>query len=146
MSLASKFKTDATKVVDGVWFEFDPNKDGTVPRFRLARTSKQNKKYKKALRNYSKRFIDEDGKAIESNEENDTEAEQALLMIFCDAVLLEWENVQLNDDGVNFPFSQENAVKLLGSVEWGDLYDDLTKKAADASKFRAKLVAAETKN
>lgn len=145
MSLKSQFKTDTTAARDGVWINYSPNSDGTVPGFRLARMSKQNKRYTAKMRDATKAHEGDDG-LVNFDNIPEAEAEALLLDVFVDTVLLEWRNVQPEDDGVVLEYSKENATKLLGSDDWADLYGDLSTKARKAATFRQKALEAQAKN
>lgn len=146
MTLASMYRTDTHAVTDGVWHDYPANTDGTVPGFKLARTSRQNKRWAKALRAHAKRFTDDEGRPITPTDETEDDAHKALQQVFFDAVLLEWRNFQPNDDGVAVPYSRQAAAAILGSDEWFDLYSDLNDRAAKAAYYRQKTVELEAKN
>lgn len=105
MSLRDKYKTDSDAVRAGVWFEFDANPDGTVPAFKLAFIGKSNKRYTAAVRKWTSRFEDENGVPDFANLAEE-EADQALLAIFADTVLLDWRNFQPEEDGINLEYSR----------------------------------------
>lgn len=145
MSLKDKFKTDGTAARDGVWFDYVANSDGSVPGFKLARMSKQNKKYAAAMRKVSMRYEDDNGVA-DFTALNEGEAEAMLLDVFLDTVLLDWRNFQPDDNGVTMAFDRGNAKAILGSDEWSDLLDDLNSKARKAASFRQKALTVQAKN
>lgn len=147
MSLKQKFKTDTDAANDGVWFDYDgqPNDDKTVPGFKLARKSGQNKSYAKAMREFTKEHTTEDG-ITDFNDLSEAEAEAVELDVFVNALLIEWRNFQPDDDGKALPFSQENAKKIFGDLDWSDLYKDLARKCGLASAYKAKQLKAEAKN
>lgn len=147
MSLKSKFKTDSTAAREGVWFDYSsaPNADGSVPGFKLARTSKHNKRYTAAIRKFSEKYQGENG-AVDFSSLNEEESDKILLRVFIDTVLLDWRNFQPDDDGKNLDFSKDNALAILGSDDWSDLYIDLNDKARAASNFRQKAIEAQAKN
>jgi hypothetical protein len=125
------FKTDSNKVADGVWFWYSKNSDGSVPGFLLSRSTRQNIRYAKAIREYQERYNVSDVHQLD-----EAEAERSMLELFVDSVLLSWQNVQPEDDGVELPYTRENALRLLGNSDWFDLYNDLTVKASKAENFR----------
>lgn len=141
MSIKS-FKSSPDAAINGVWFEYPTNKDKTIPRFKLARMSKQNKEYAKLLR----QKIKPHQRSLELEIMSDDEQDAIFLEVFVDRILLGWEHIQPNDDGVEIDFNRENALKLLSDPEWQDLYDDLYAKAAKAAGFRGALDEAEAKN
>lgn len=145
MSLKDKFKTDPNAAREGVWFEYPANADGTVPAFKLARMSKHNKRYSAAMRKVSAKYENDSGIA-DFSALNEVEAEEMLLDVFLDTVLLDWRNVQPEDDGKPIAYSRDAAKTLLGSDEWIDLYSDLNDKARRAASFREKALTAQAKN
>lgn len=144
MSL-TKFKSDPTKATVGVWVEYPANKDGTIPRFRLARMNKQNRAYSKALRKSSEKFTADKG-VLDFDAIPEKEAEDMLLNVFVTTILLGWENVQPEDDGKSIDFNENNAKLLLGDPAWVDLYDDLQAKAGNIARYRQEILEAEAKN
>lgn len=142
MSLFSQFKTNSSKEAEGFWFEDTGvvNADKTVPGFLLARASRGNPKFAKATEAVSKKF--------KRQLENDLLSNDAALQInkalFLDTVLLGWRNVQPADDGVELPFTRENADWLI--AELPDLYDLLEAAARKASNFRDAEVEDDAKN
>ena len=144
MSLKSKFKTNSNSVTQGVWVEYkdSPNEDGSVPKFKVARQSGQNKNYSKALRTHSKK-----AKAKGKLENmSDEESNLLLLNVFVDSILLGWENFQPNDDGVSLEFSALNATAIFGDPDWYDFYQEIQNAAEDISTFNREDVEEEAKN
>lgn len=137
MSLRSQFKTDPKAVVEGVWHSFDANPDGSIPRFLVARTSFSNPKYAKAV---------SDAKAKNGDRTLSEEQERQQNNEIFLSVLLNWEHVQPEDDGVELPFSNENAEKLLLDPHWFDLLIELRGKAMATSSFLAHKQEAIAKN
>lgn len=147
MSLAKKFKTDTTAANEGVWFDYadTPNEDGTVPGFKLARKSAQNKAYSRAMREFTKEHTTEEGVADFSTLSED-EAERVELDVFSSALLLDWRNFQPNDDGKEVKFTREAAKEIFGNPDWQDLYKDLARKCGQATAYKAKQLKVEAKN
>ena len=147
MSLKKKFKTDSNAANEGVWFDFTecPNEDGTVPGFKLARKTGQNKAYSRAMREFTKEHTTEEGVA-DFSDLSEEEAEAVELDVFCSALLLEWRNFQPNDDGKAMDYSRENAKAIFGDPDWTDLYKDLARKCGQASAYKSAQLKAEAKN
>jgi len=147
MSLKKKFKTDTNAANEGVWFDFEdaPNEDGTVPGFKLARKTGQNKAYSKAMREFTKEHTTEEGVADFSSL-SETEAEAVELDVFVNALLIDWRNFQPEDDGKAIDFTAEAAKAVFGDPDWSDLYKDLARKCGQASAYKAKQLKAEAKN
>lgn len=141
MSL-NKFRTDPSLAKEGVWVEVARNTDDTPVRFKLARMSRHNPKYLKKLRDVGEVHApDGDWNLIP-----EAKGDELSLEVFIDVVLLEWENVQLNDDGVALPYSKENAYSLFGNPEFVDLYEELKVRAQTAATFRHKKLEEAAKN
>lgn len=141
MSMKSQFKTDPTKVRDGVWFgegDYEKNSDGTQPEFLIARISAGNPKYSKELL----RYVDLNGDRKLSEEENQQQGAELLV----DTVLLGWKNFQPEDNGVVIPYTRENAMKIVGDPAWLDLVIDIRSKALKSTKYRAEQAERKTKN
>lgn len=149
MSLKDKYKTDATAARDGVWFDFTalPNNDGSVPGFKLARMTKQNKKYSAALRKVTNGVdIDPDTGLPDMSTMDSDKSDKLVLDVFLDTVLLDWRNFQPEDNGAVLAYSREAALALFSSEDWADLYNDLAGKAQKASGFRERSLEAQAKN
>lgn len=148
MSLKSKFKTDAQAANEGVWVDYadSPNKDGSIPGFRIARLSQQNTKYTAAMRKTTKGMqITADGTVI-LEETDDNEADKVMLEAFVDTLLTDWRNFQPEDDGNNIPYSRDMAKLIFGNPDWLDLYVDLMAKTKKMAIFQTKAQVAEAKN
>lgn len=145
MSLKNKFKTDSAAVAEGVWVEFEANEDGTIPGFKLGFASKQNKEYTKAMRKLSANYTDEMG-VVSFDSLPEEQAEKLVLEVFADTILKDWRNIQPEDNGVELPFTRENAIALLGSPDWQALYDVLTAKSKKITNFQQRSLVAQAKN
>ena len=147
MSLKKKFKTDATAANDGVWFDYpgQPNEDGTVPGFKLARKGSQNKAYTKAMREFTKAHTNEEG-VFDTDDMGEEEGEAVELSVFVEGLLIEWRNFQPNDDGKVLEFNEANARTIFGDGDWFDLRSDLAKRCGHADAFKAAQLKAEAKN
>lgn len=126
MSLRSKFKSDPALSREGKWFYYpnEPNKDGSVPGVKLARISANNPRYMKLVKDLAEA---NNGK-VPDDKDNE---------LFVDAIIIDWANIQPNDDGVNLTFTRENALTLFSDPAWLDLRDDWRAKAIDIANFRA---------
>lgn len=130
-----QFKQDGAKANDGVWFDYPANADGTIPRVRLAREGRSNKRWLAVFREVTK-DLDTDNL---SGEQDFTVGVE----VFSKAVALGWENIQPNDDGVVLDDTVEARIKLLGDPDWTDFYTDLKDKANARDNFKAKEKAAK---
>lgn len=144
MSLKQKFKTSSDAARDGVWVEYTAhaNADGTIPAFKLARMSRQNKKYQLALRS----VLEAQGGDLETSVRDEEALEKALFRAFIDTILLDWRNFQPEDDGLDLPYSKAAAEEIFLNPDWIDLFGDLTDKAARNATFREKALEAQAKN
>jgi hypothetical protein len=133
MSLKSQFKTEAALVRDGTWFDVTTNSDGSKCRVKLRRSGRGNPLWGIAFREQTK---DVDTEAL-------TPQEDAVIMgrTMAQAAVVDWENMQPEDDGVNLEFSVENATNLLTDPDWLDLLTDWQAKASDIKGFQEKREA-----
>jgi hypothetical protein len=140
MGLRSRFKTDVAAVQSGVWFDmpFARNADGSVPGFKLARFGLANPKYQKALA----LFIEQAGDLETVSDEQDRERSTRF---FVDFAVMDWRNVQPEDDGVELKFSKDAATEILNSWDWVDLLNWLRQRASEQEGFKAKEADATAK-
>ncbi len=115
-------ETDTQKEVDGVW---RPYKDGSE--LLIARIG--NDRYRSLLRRKVK-----SNRAVLDNEDDlaDKVGEQVVLEAMSRTILLGWKGIQVN--GEDFPYSPENALKLLTASR--EFRDAVRNYADDAEAFR----------
>ena len=130
-----KFKQDGKVANEGKWFDFDANADGTIPRVKLAREGRSNKRWLATFRDVTK-DLDTDNLSAEEDFGIGVE-------VFCKAVVLAWENIQPNDDGVTLADDVSARITLLSDPDWTDFYTDLKDKANLRTNFVAKEKAAK---
>lgn len=130
-----KFKQDGSKANEGVWFDYPANADSTIPRVKLAREGRSNKKWLATFRDVTK---DLDTDNLSAEEDFATGVE-----VFSRAVILAWENIQPNDDGNALEDTVEARIALLGDPDWTDFYTDLKDKANKRENFANKEKAAK---
>ena len=118
------FETDRAAEQEGVWVEYSANDDGTVPGFKLARAAASNSHYKRVL----ERKMRPHRRALELKAMSDAKAEELLMEVFVEALLLDWRNVQ-DRDGAVLAYCNEEAIQLMRDLP--DLYADLNTKAQD---------------
>lgn len=133
----SQFKTDVGLVTDGAWFAYDANKDGTIPRVKLARLSAVNPKYARLLKAMQ---------AQPGDNMSDEEADKRASVLFVDSCVIVWEHFQPNDDGKEIPFSRDTALQLINDPAWRDLSNDWRNKATAINGFAAKSLEDTIKN
>lgn len=127
MSLFEQYGTDAKKEAEGVEVTFPPNKDGTLPTFVVAATSKNNQKYAKALEAATKPY------RRNMDAMQPEVAERIYRDVFVKTVLKGWSNVQ-DKDGNAIPYSREAALDLFEKLP--RLYDELNSRAGSIDLFR----------
>lgn len=120
------------------------NTDGTIPTFKVLRASMQNKKYAKAIRELNDKVLSTYG-VSSSDQLTDEQNEEIDVNVFIEAVLVGWENVEL-EDGVKYPYSIENAKALFLNPDWFDLISKIKLGASLAKGFNPDLVSKITKN
>lgn len=151
MSLRKKYKTNSTAANDGVWLKFAdaPNANGTVPGFKVARRSTQNKAYQRAMREVANEYMTDEGK-VDMSGLSDEAAEALELRTFVDTILLDWENffpeATDEDDGKELAYTKDAARKVFSNPDWSDLLADINKRAGSQSSFREQVAKADAKN
>ena len=139
MSLFKQFETNKTAEQDGIWVEYGPNEDGTVPGFKIARAGKSNKKWAKAIERATKPHR----RLMELGTLDNAVAEKLMRGVFVEAILIDWRNVR-DKDGKELQLNKVNAENLFEALP--ELYDDLNDKANKAAMFRDEALETEAKN
>jgi hypothetical protein len=139
MSIFEQFGTSKELEKKGVRIPYGKNKDGSEMAFFIRRMSKSNKKYTKGFAESTKPYQ----RQIEMDMLKEETADEILMNVFVDTVLVGWENIQQND-GTVILFDHDNAVSLF--TELPDLYADLVEKSKKASLFREIAIEEITKN
>jgi hypothetical protein len=147
MGLRKNNKTDVTLENEGVEIPVDMNDHNKQPIvIRIARMSKSNKRYAKALELATRPHQS----AIE-NETLDNELGDTILReVFVDTILLSWKNLPKSEltgddkDTAELPFSRENALALF--EELPGVYDDWVARAKKVSNFREAVRTVAAKN
>lgn len=107
--------------------------------FTLARAGGQNMKFKKAAQAKFKPYEF----AIANDALSERQAQELVVDVFVDTVLLGWRNVY-GRDKVLIPYSKEAAIKLL--LDLPDLFLRLQNEASTMSNFRKKGIEEVAKN
>jgi hypothetical protein len=139
MSLFDTYETNAEKESEGVEVPMPEatNKDGSVPTFILASTSRANQKYAKALEKATKPFR-------RNMDAMSTEVGNQLYQeVFIKTVLKGWRNVQTKN-GEEITFTAANAKQLFETLP--RLYDQLNEKASSIELFQDAQREEEAKN
>lgn len=139
MSLFKQFATNKEAEQDGIWVEYGPNDDGTIPGFKISRAGKSNKKWAKAIERATKPHR----RAMELGTMDNTVAEKLMQGVFIESILTDWRNVQ-GKDGKALQLTKESATSLFEALP--ELYDDLNDKANKAAIFRDEALENEAKN
>lgn len=139
MSLYKNFATESDKEVNGVEIPFEPNDDGSVPTFIIARSGGGNKPYLKALKDATKPY--ERQIALKTL---DAETDAMIYKkVFASYVIKGWQNVQ-DENGAPLAYTAANAVKLMSDLP--DLYSILQSQSNEAALFRKTVVEEQSKN
>lgn len=141
-----KFKTSPKLVNEGIKIAVKEwgNTDGTIPVFTVRRASMQNKAYAKAIRELNDKVLLKYGVAS-TDDLTDAQNEEIDLDVFIDAVLVGWENLEI-EDGVKYEYSRENAVALFSNEELFDVTSRIKVGASLSKGFNPDLVSKITKN
>jgi hypothetical protein len=138
MSIYQSFGTDKALEQTGIWIVVDTYNDKEV-RFKISRMSRTNKSYVACF----DRKIEPYRRQIELDKLPADKNHRITLEVFCESVLLAWENVvDLNGKEIEYTF--ENACKLMNDLP--DLYTLLVGKANSAASFKDKSLDIVTKN
>lgn len=149
VSLRESFKTDLESANKGITVELsaNPNNDegNTVPSFKVARYSMQNKEFAKAVRKVNDNALKKYG-VLSLEKLRPEQSREMSLEIFVEAVLKGWSNFQPETDGVNLEYSKGNAKEIFGDEAWFDLYERLQKESMAQDNFSKELAEASAKN
>jgi hypothetical protein len=138
-SLFQNFKMDTVKELEGVEIPFAPNKDGSVPTFKISRITPSNHKYTKMMERETKPYR----RQIELKTLDDMLAQHIAMKVFVYSILQGWSNVHdANDTPISF--SPENAMLLFEQLP--DLYQELNSQANNAALFRLEEIELAAKN
>lgn len=120
----SEIETDTQKEIDGVW---RPYKDGSE--LLIARIG--NEKYRSLLRRKVK-----SNRAVLDNEDDlaDKVGEAVVLEAISSTILLGWKGINVN--GAEYPYTPENALKLLKASR--EFREAVRNYADDAEAYRKK--------
>jgi len=135
MSIYEQYKT----VDDAITIKFKANDDGTIPSFKIGRTSRNNtlwaKTFEATFRPYKNELAD--GTISESD------ANRLNIIVFITAILKGWENIQ-DSTGSNIEYNEENATKLFNDLP--DLFQKLSFESSKMDNFLASNLKADAKN
>jgi hypothetical protein len=134
MSIYEMYGTDKEKEENGIWIHY-----GKDISFKVARASKVNAKYGKALERLMKPYQ----KQIRLNTLSDDVASNVMIEAFCEGILLDWKGVT-NKEGEEMKYSKENAIKLMNDLP--DLFEDLQEQSNSMTLFKEEELQENAKN
>jgi hypothetical protein len=134
MGVYRNFATNDAAETEGVILDF-----GGGEKIRIARAGGGNKAYAKALEKATAPFRRE----IQLNVLTEEQATEIARQVYADAVIRGWEGLK-DRDGKPFPYSKENAVRLL--MDLPELFQDLREQATNLALFRQAIDEADAKN
>ena len=139
MSIFKLYQTSKSLETEGVWIEYPENKDGTIPAFKLARMSRNNKNYLKTVEEKTRPYK----RQIELNAIKPSQADEMMLDIFTSAILIDWRNIK-KTNGEGIVYSKDEAKDLMKMLP--DLYEDLQEKAKEIQFFIDATMENDSKN
>lgn len=139
MSIYKQFKTNKAAEEEGIIVKFQANDDGTIPSFKIGRTSQSNVKWLKTFEAKTRPYK----KDIAAKAMSEEEAHKLNVDIFVSAILQGWENIQ-DEKGKNIPFTAENATKLLNDLP--ELYATLNEHSSKMENFLEANLKDDEKN
>lgn len=146
-SLRDAFKTDIKSASEGIEIKLNQfkNEDETVPTFKIAIKSAQNKKWLERARKVNSTLIAKYGvtNPEDLTAEQDREAD---VQLFVETILLGWENFEPDEDNVKLPYNKENAMKIFNDMQWHFLYQRLNTESSKQENFSFKMLDKIAKN
>ena len=132
-SIYDAFKTSSEAENDGQWFNYGVGPLGQPQRFKLARKSRSNKAYARAVQ----RHLDKYGPQLEARTMDEDTADDLLLDVFCRTILVDWSGIpDPEDPDKPLPYSVEAAKELMRALP--ALYEELNSRAENREYFLAK--------
>lgn len=138
-SLYAQFTTDAKIEKEGVILQYGTNSKNLPIGIRVARAGGANQAFNKRMEIKSKPYR----RQIQTETIERKTLEKLVLEVFCETVVLDWENVE-DADGNEMPFNYDNAVKLFTDLP--DLFADVQEQASKSALFRAEIREAAAGN
>ncbi len=133
MSVYKSFRTDKNLESAGIIIDYGDFK------FTIARAGGSNKKFNKMI----KLKVEPVKRALNVGTLPDERAEEIMMEVYAESVVLGWENVTDENDKP-LKFSKENCLKLFKDLP--DLFYDLKEQAEKSLLFREVVKEQETKN
>lgn len=139
MSIYSMYKTSKEKENDGIWVSFGLNSKNKETRVKLARATRTNAKYSKALERLTKPHKRQKELGTLSPEiEN-----EIVLKAFAEAIVLDWENME-DENLKDMKYTKENVIKVLQDLP--DFFNDLVDLTTKADIFKEEELQENAKN
>lgn len=132
MDLRKNFDTEKDLIKEGIWIDFNGG------RFLVAYAGNLNPKWVKI----AERVYKPHRYAVDHDILSEELAEELNAQIFVEAVLLDWQNVEL--DGEKLPYSRENAKRVL--KEFPILWQGLREQATKVSNYRKADIETDSGN
>lgn len=139
MTLYKQFKADSDAEANGVWLTYGETDDKKPIRFLVARAGGSNIRFNKALEKKSRPYR----RQIQSGTILPETLNQITLEVYCESIILNWENVQ-SEDGKELSFNKENCMQLMTDLP--DLYDDIVGQSQRLAVFKAEAEKEDAKN
>ena len=126
-------RLDMNKVTEGVWVTYpEPNDDGSEFRVQLAMLGSANINYAKRLN----AIVRPVRRKMELGTLSEEEGRTLYRKAFIEQILLNWEHCQPDDDGIELPFSKDNAEQFLSDLANATIYDWMIGEATLVEHFR----------
>ena len=133
MANINRVKTDLSKERDGIWIEF-------IMGIRLKIARARNPKYSELIRK-----LTQDMRVDMREGKFDTEQfNEVLIQVRAHTILLDWENI--DEDGVDVPYSPEKAMEYFRNPELKDFYTFVVSISESSEAYKKDLVKDSEKN
>lgn len=139
MSLRNTFQTDKNLEQEGVAVPYQPNDDGTLPVFVVARAGGRNHMFEKI----QERLYAPHRRQIFGGSIGQDKLKELNQQIFFRACIKSWENVQL-EPGVNLDCTEENFLHLCRELP--DLWQDLGTFASEMQSYKRQELESDLGN
>jgi hypothetical protein len=137
-------RLDMDKVNNGVVCQFDaePNSDGSIPWVKLAHNGTANRRFQSRYEAITKPYR----RKLQIGAMKEEEAQALLRKAMVEVCILDWGNIQPDDDGNNIPFSPGAAEDILGNPEFAHFWAWVQAEADNIENYRKERQEQEGKN
>lgn len=135
MSIWTDFETDETVEQEGVWLEYSEG-----AKIRVARAGGSNKRYIKRIEEFRRK----NKRQIDLELMGNDVAISAMIPIYADTIILEWEGFLEKDDETPIPFNRANVIRVLTALP--EMFVDIQTQAMNAALFREYIDDEDAKN